>query len=286
MGTKMMRGNLRSGALAVLLAGAAFAQPAMAADMIPGGEEDVKIIVGGVLARIDASIGVNGTTNNGSPVDLSSGNASKNAGNIFFGAEWRFANRHRVTGMYFTTKKERTLSLDEPVTIGDDTLVPPTTLDSETRNRFLFLTYQWSFVKTKDVEIGALLGAYLNKFDANLSGTATVTNSSGVTTVNKSVVYEPSVTVPMPLIGASINWYVSPSFTVQGSLSGLKAKIGDVDGSVYVATVGVEYMFTRNFGAGLNLMHTKVDVDVTKPRFDGSINWKNDNVLLYALLKF
>jgi hypothetical protein len=33
-------------------------------------------------------------------------------------------------------------------------------------------------------------------------------------------------------------------------------------------------------------MHTKVDVDVTKPRFDGSINWKNDNVLLYALLKF
>ena len=202
MGTKVIRGSFRTGALAVLLAGAAFAQPAMAADMIPGGEEDVKIIVGGVLARIDASVGLNGTSSTGTPVDLNSGNGSKNANNIFLGAEWRFANRHRLSGLFFTTKKDRTLSLDRPITIGDDTLIPPTTLDSESKNRFLFMTYQWSFAKTKDVEIAALLGAYLNEFDAKLSGTAAVTNSSGVTTINKDVKYELSVSVPMPLIGA------------------------------------------------------------------------------------
>ena len=45
-------------------------------------------------------------------------------------------------------------------------------------------------------------------------------------------------------------------------------------------------MFTRNFGVGLTYMHTSAKVDVTKKTFDGRINWKNDNLLLSAVLKF
>ena len=88
------------------------------------------------------------------------------------------------------------------------------------------------------------------------------------------------------MIGASIDWFATPALTIGGSLSGLKAKIGDIDGGVYVATVSAEYMFTRNFGAGLSFMHSEVDVDVIKPSFTGSVDWTNDNLLLFAILKF
>ena len=45
-------------------------------------------------------------------------------------------------------------------------------------------------------------------------------------------------------------------------------------------------MFTRHFGAGLAFMHTDADVDVTNNDFVGSIDWQNDNLLLYATVKF
>ena len=273
-------------ACGALVAGLAFAVPAHADDLIPGGEESWKITVGGVLARINAGVGLNGTTNNGSVIDLDGPDGRKNATTFLLGAEWRFAPRHRLSGLFFNTNKKRELSLKNPVNIGNDQLVPPTSLASEAKNRFLFVTYEYSFVKNQDVELSGLIGAYVNKFTANLKGTATVKNSDGTTTANKAVAYEPSVTVPMPLIGASIDWFATPALTLGGSLSGLKAKIGNVDGSVYVATVSAEYMFTRNIGAGLAFMHTDANVDVTKKSFNGTIDWKNDNVLLYATFKF
>jgi hypothetical protein len=270
------------GALLVVLA----ASPACAEDLIPGGEEQFKITAGGILAWIDSGIGVDGSTSNGTLIDLDSPNGSKRANNFVLGAEWRVASRHRVGAIYFTTSKDRELSFNQSVTIGDETLVPPATLASTSRNRFIFATYEYSFVKNKDVELSGLLGAYVNKFSADLTGTATVQNSNGQTTINKTVNYTPSVTVPMPLIGGSVDWFVSPRVTLGASLSGLKAKIGDVKGSVFVATASAEYMFTRNLGAGLAFMHTSADVDVAKSNFTGSIDWRNNNLLLFATLKF
>jgi hypothetical protein len=272
--------------LGVAVAGMTLAQPALAADPIPPGEEQFKFMVGGVVANISSSIGLDGTANNGTPIDLETPNGSKNSTTWMLGATWRFASKHRIAGTYFATSKQRTLTFDKSITIGDDTLVPPTTLESDSRNRFLFATYRYSFVKNQDVELAAQLGAYVNKFDVDLTGNATVQNSGGAAAVTRTVSYTPGVTVPMPLIGATIEWFATPNFTLGGGLSGIKAKIGDVDGSVYVATVSAEYMFTRNFGAGVSFMHTDLDVDVTKDSFTGEVNWQNDNLLFYALLKF
>ena len=92
------------------------------------------------------------------------------------------------------------------MTIGDETLIQPMMLTAEANNNFLFSTYKYSFVKNRDGEISGLLGAYFNKFSANLSGTASGRNSNGTTTLNTTVAYQPLVTVPIPLIGASIDW--------------------------------------------------------------------------------
>ena len=265
---------------------AVIATPSRAEDLIQGGEEKFKFTAGGILARINSGIGVNGSTSTGTVVDLDGPAGKKNANNFVLGAEWRIASKHRISGIYFTTSKDRTLSFNQSITIGDDTLVPPATLASNSRNRFVFANYEYSFVKNKDVEIAGVLGAYVNKFSADLTGTATVRNSNGQTTINKSVAYRPSVTVPMPLIGGSIDWFASPRLTLDASLAGLKAKIGDVNGSVFVATVSGEYMFTRNFGAGLAYMHTNANVDITKKTFVGTIDWTNDNILLFGTLKF
>lgn len=262
------------------------ASPAVADDFIAGGAETFKLTLGGIVARIDSGIGIDGTASTGTVIDLDGPVGRKEIGNVFVGGEWRVASRHRINALFFSTRKTRTLSLSQSVIIGDDRLVPPTTLSSQSKNNFLFATYQYSVVKQPNLEIAGLIGAYVNKFGVDLSGTATVTNSSGQTTINKAVAYRPEVTVPMPLIGASFNWYASHRLTMGASLSGLKAKVGDIDGGVYVATLSAEYMFTRNIGAGLSYMHTDANVDISKRNFTGSIDWTNDNLLAYALVKF
>ena len=272
--------------IGAVVAGLALAQPARAQDMIPGGEEQWKFFAGGILARIDSGIGLDGTINNGTVIDLNSPNGNKNITNVVLGAQWRPASKHRISAMYFQSSRTRTLSIGQTVNIGNDTLVPPTTLDANAKNRFIFATYEYSFVKNENIEFAGLIGAYLNKFSADLSGTANVRSGGSTSTVTRAVAYRPSVTVPMPLIGASVDWFATPALTLGASLSGLKAKIGDVDGSVYVATVSAEYMFTRNLGAGLAYMHTDANVDITKSSFVGTIDWKNDNLLLFATLKF
>jgi hypothetical protein len=272
--------------LGIVVAGIMAAQPAMAADLIPPGEEQFKIVAGGVVARIGSSVGLDGSASNGSVIDLESPTGSRNATTWLLGATWRPGSNHRISATYFSTKKVRTLVFNEQITIDDDTLLPPTTLTSEASNNFLFATYRYSFVKNKDVELAGQIGAYVNKFTVDLTGTARVQNANGTAPVSRVVSYSPGVTVPLPLIGATIDWYVTPAFTIGAGLSGLKAKIGDIDGGVYVATLAAEYMFTRNFGAGVSYMRADLDVDVNQPNFVGELNWQNDNLLFYALFKF
>jgi hypothetical protein len=275
-------------ALTAVGAGLALAGPARAEEMIPGGEEEFTIVGGAVLARIDSSVAVDGTVSTGSIIELEVPGVDKEANAFIFGAQWRAGSRHRISGSYFTTRNERSVSFDQSVTIGDDTLVPPTTLTSVSRNRFLLADYRYSFVKNKNVELAGVIGAYVNKFTVELSGTATVQNNSAgtITTATRTVEYRPEVTVPLPLIGASIDWYATPRLKLGGSLAGLKAKIGDIDGGVYVATASAEYMVTRNFGAGLSLMLADLDVDVNKQNFNGQVNWKNENLVGYIVIKF
>jgi hypothetical protein len=270
--------------MALLVAG----QAAMAETSYLTTDNEFKVVIGGILANFDTSVGLNGNANNGTVIDLDSPNQSKNAGNVFFGGEWRFLGRNRLSAMYFTTSKRRSKTFDQTITIGEDTLLPPTTVDSYAKNDFFFVSYQYSFVRHENLEISGLLGLYANKFKFDLSGTGQVVNGSGEGsgTISKTFAYNPSATVPMPLIGASIDYYLKPQWAVKGSLSGLKAKIGDVDGSVWLASIGTEYMFTRNLGLGLQYMHTRVNVDVTKKTFNGSLDWTNNNFLFYALAKF
>lgn len=82
------------------------------------------------------------------------------------------------------------------------------------------------------------------------------------------------------------DYHVTGNFDLKASLSGLQARIGNVDGSVYVATVGAEYLFTPNLGAGIAFMHSSANVDIDQKRFVGSVDWTNNNFLGYALARF
>ncbi len=271
--------NVRLAFAALALAIGA-ATPALAAgDYIKGGDETFKITVGGLLGSTDPSLSLNGTTTEGTPIDFGF-NGGKSVSSITASAEWRFFPHHRVTLLWYGTKRSNTYTLANDIEINDNLIPAGATLTPEIRNDFFFVNYRWSFVKNDNVEIAALLGLYGANFRFDVTATA-IPGQPG-RTFNQNA----STTLPLPLIGASLDWYIAPRWTASTSLSGLKAKIGDVNGSVWVFTVSSDYMIWKNFGLGLAYMHSDINADVTKTNFNGNIGYTTNNFLIYGIVKF
>ncbi|TPE63714.1 hypothetical protein FJQ54_02340 [Sandaracinobacter neustonicus] len=265
--------------VAVITAALAAAAPAAAAEPVTGGEERFSVAIGGVLTRFDTNVRIDGTVNDGSLIDLERDGLDKETNNLVVSGTWRPGARHRISGTYFGSSRSGSRTLDQSIEVGDQLIPAGSKLDVTAKERYLFADYAYSIVKTEDVEIAGVLGLYASRFSFDLAATTTEAQPRNFS--NSS-----STTVPLPLIGASVDWYATPSLQLKASLTGLKAKIGDVDGSVWLLSTGAEYMFARNFGVGLSFMHTGVNVEVTKPRFRGVIDWNSNNLLFYALARF
>jgi len=135
-------------------------------------------------------------------------------------------------------------------------------------------------VKTDEVELAGLVGLYGGQFKFDVTATGNeLPNPRNVQTTA-------STTVPLPLIGGTVDWYVNPQLKLSAHLAGIKADISDVDGSVFVAGGAVEYMLVRGLGVGLRYMYSDVDVDVNKSGFNGGTTWRMNRLSLYAKLMF
>jgi hypothetical protein len=266
--------------LAIAAAVFGIATPALAAgDYIKGGDETFKFTVGGLIGSTDPSLALNGGTVQGTPIDFAA-NGGKDVSSITISGDWRFARKHRVSALWYGTKRSNTYTLPNDVEIGNTLIPAGASLTPEIKNDFFFVNYRYSFVKNDNVEIAGLLGLYGANFRFDITAKDFPNNPTRTFEQNAST------TLPLPLIGVSLDWYIMPRWTAGASISGLSAKIGDVKGSTWVFTVSSDYMIFKNFGVGVAYMHSVIDADVTKTSFDGNINYTTNNFLFYGVLKF
>lgn len=268
-----MRYTLAAAALAIGLA-----TPALAGD-ISGGNETFRLTFGGLVGSTDPSLSLNGTTVAGTPIDFGR-DGGTSVSSLTASADWRFARKHRVSLLWYGTKRTNTYTLPNDVEIGDTLIPAGASLTPEVKNDFFFVNYRYSFVKKEKVEIAALLGLYGSNWRFDITANA-FPGQPG-----RTFSRDASTTLPLPVIGASLDWYITPAWTVTTSLSGMKAKIGDVDGATWVYTLSSDYMIYKNFGVGLAYMHSSIDADVTKTSFNGNINYTTNNFLFYGVVKF
>jgi hypothetical protein len=181
---------------------------------------------------------------------------------------------------YFSANRSGSTTYGNQVTIGDTVFPVGATVEAKADSRFLLADYRYSFVKNDTVELAGVIGLYGGKFDFRVKATGVIAPNT------RTIETNPSTTVPLPLLGATVDWYINPQWKIAAGLQGMKADIGDVDGSVFVATAATEYMFVRNLGVGLRYMYSNVDVDVTKSSFNGNVTWRMNSFSLYAKMMF
>ena len=243
-------------------------------DLIKQGGETFKINLGGIINQNNTSLRLDSSSGQSREVDLEDAGLKEDSSGFLGWATWRFAANHRIGIQTFSIQRSGTKTTTESIQLGDTVVPAGTTLSAESKAQFLIANYQYSFIKNDNLEFCGLVGVYGTRFKFNFNATSPVIN------VNKST------DVPLPLLGASLDYFVNPRWTVSLFGEVMKMKIGDVDGRLYYVGVSTDYMLTRHFGLGIGYALTDLQADVTKGDFQGQMGWRTNSLFGYAQARF
>jgi hypothetical protein len=178
---------------------------------------------------------------------------------------WRFAKRHAVTGLFFENARGSTRNIDETLTVGDTTYP----VDIEVRSRFITrianLSYEYAFLQRPSYELAASVGIHDVSFRLSLEADG----SAGQASLNS----EADTGAPLPLLGFRGTWQLAPRWKLNARAQYFALSIDDFDGSIQDYRVDLSCMLTKHFGFGAGYNEFKFNVDLTRPRFTGALDW-------------
>ena len=185
---------------------AASAEDFLSRDFIKQGDETLTINLGGIVNQFGTSVQLNGSTLAGSTIDLENNGLKQTQTSFNAFLTWRFLSRNRIDVLYFG-RSDRVAGPSIANSNISGVVVPVnSTVSIDATDDFLDIDYRFSFVKSDDVEIAGLLGVYGGQFKYQVSATRPFAGGGQETLVNTNVL----TTVPLPLIGGSVDWYINP----------------------------------------------------------------------------
>ena len=256
------------------------AQDFLSAPLIKQGDETLVISLGGIGNRFDSRLQINGQVQEGTDLNLERNGLRNSQWSLQAGLTWRFLSRNRIDVGYFSASRSGSRTYDTSITIGDNVYPNGATVSATVKDGFLIADYRYSFVKTDDLELAGVIGVYGDRFKYDVSATG----ASGGATRSSST--SASTTVPLPLIGASLDWYINPRWKISGNVQGMKVQFGDFDGHAIVATALTDYTLLRNLGIGIRYIFSDLSVDATTSDFNGNFSRRMNSVSLYSRLIF
>jgi hypothetical protein len=256
--------------LAISTSGVAWADQ----DLIKQGEEIFRVNLGGIINQNNTTLRLDGSSGRSREVNLEDEGLAQDSTSFFGEATWRFAAKHRIGLQAFGVQRSGTKTTTQTIQLGDNVVPAGTILSAESKTHFLIVNYQYSFVKNDRLELAGLVGLYGAQFRLNFNATSPVVN------VDKST------DAPLPVIGARLDYFVTPRWTASLFGEGMKLKIGAVDGQVYYTAVSTDYMLTRHLGVGIGYSLADLQVDIDKGDFHGQIGWRMNSLLGYAQFRF
>ena len=243
---------------------------------IRGGGEKFKLNFGTILNQNDTSLAIQGPQGRGIEFGLEgTTGVQRDRWSTLASGTWRFAPNHRVGFQSFSTRRNGSKVIDQELTIKDQVIPVGTTLQTSSKTDFLIANYQYSLLRDDRIELSAMAGIYGARF------------KFGFDSSNPPRNIESNTTAPLPMIGISLDTFITPRWTVSTFVEGLALKVGDVRGSVTYIGMSTDYMLTRHFGIGLGVSGVHVSADVDKDNgAQHSFDWRSSSYFAYGQFRF
>jgi hypothetical protein len=267
-------------AISAGLAGTASAQ-----DVLPLGEEKVKLMLGAFLPAFDTDVRLDGEGMRGDNVSLGDDlGVERDDSGGWVGVEWRFAPRHRVgfTPSRFTRQGER--DIDRTLTIGDETYPAGARVSTTSRLEILPITYSYSVLKRPHDELSLTAGLHWSRISLDLRGSV----SLGTQDLSNSVSSEADV--PLPLIGARYDRRFAQRWTAGAGVGVFSLSFAEdtfeMEGELWTARAYVEYHFARNWSVGAALDAFRLDIEASQDEWQGGLDYRYVGPQLYLAARF
>ena len=220
------------------------------------------LALGGFFPRIDGTFSLS-PSGGGSGGDISLEDDlgfDESSASVWIGLTWRFLPRHTFTAEWFQLDRSGSTSAGRQFTIGDTTILAGAALDSKMDLNLGRLTYGYSILRDEKLDLSILAGLHV----ATAKVTATATGSlviNGVPVANGSSTESSSaLTFPLPHLGGSISYKISPRWTAQASVLGFALALNQYSGSLVEVDAGASYQLSKNFGIGAGLKYFNLNL--------------------------
>ncbi len=220
--------------------------------------------------RVDGTAGMDGTE-----VDLEGDLGLNRSDSVFrIDGYYRFNQKHRLDFSVFDLSRTASKVIQKDIE-WNDTLFPiDTTVNSDFDLAIYKIAYTWSFMRKDKGYLGVTAGLYIADFGTRLEAEAIgELESSGFT-------------APLPVIGLRGQYDFSEKLSFRASGEIFAIEYEDYSGSLYDIYAGLDYQFFKHVAIGIGVNAVKINIGISKERFNGDINWRYDGGMVFFKFDF
>ena len=185
----------------------------------------------------------------------------------------RLGERWKIEAEYLTLHRSSTRAVSRTITWGDQVFAIGTVVGAEFDSDIYRLSGGYSFIKSNQAEVGVALGLHLTDFTASLGATGIGAQTG-------------DALAPLPTVGLYGAYAFTPKWLVSARFDYFSLNYNEYYGELTNFTLGVDYRFSRHFGVGLGYRHVDYELNSTKPRFTGHVNYQMSGPVLYLSASF
>ncbi len=205
--------------------------------------------------------------------------------NVRVDGYWRFGLHGRLDFGYRAWNRSNSHSISRDITWGDATYRAGATVDTKLRVSVAEMYYAYSFINNGDLELGAGLGFSTYFTAAEISGTATVSSSGGSQSVSGTTSGR-SLVAPIPALKAYFNYALYPRLFASGSFHGITGTIDSYHASMVDWRAGLDWVFSKNFGAGATYNYVKIEFSHAGEAADIAFTYRYQGPFAYLIVAF
>ena len=187
-------------------------------------------------------------------------------------------NRHSLRFGYFGFFRDAKKILESEIEIGDETFPVGTEVNSKFNLQVYKGAYGYSFYMDERVKLGASFGIYVLPISFS---TSALGQSDQVA----------KFIAPLPVLGISSNFAISPKVCLKQSIEILYLEISSFKGNITDLIIRLEYNPWKHFGFGLGINTYRLNISASKEDnvsldFVGSVKTSYTGLLFYGKYYF
>jgi hypothetical protein len=197
-------------------------------------------------------------------------------------AQWRFAERHKLRSMWFSTERDATQQIDQTIRWGNVTF--PVGVDVSSRFAFdvFELAYDYTLLRRPDYEIAGSFGVHYTSIEADLEAEFVAPGPGGSVRVRD----EADVDAPLPVAGLRTTVHLGRQFWLDATAQYFYLSIDKYSGSIQDFRLSVTWQPRRWMGVGIGYNRFAVDVNVDDDQDSGKLDWMYRGPILFYSASF